>query len=47
MEEIIVKKEYYDGPVPETNRNIKQIEDDIKKEKENCEKISNWEDVEK
>lgn len=38
---------YYDGPVKDTDRTIKQIEDDIKAEKERCEKINNWEDIEK
>ncbi len=41
-----MSENYYDGPVKDTGRSLEELEEDIKKEKERCEKKNSWEDVE-
>lgn len=41
-----MNKTYYDGPVKNTDRSLEELEKDIQKEKERCEKLNSWEDAE-
>lgn len=40
-------RSYYDGPVRESERTLEEIESDIQKEKERCNKMNAWEDPDK
>lgn len=46
VEEIVMSKKYYDGPVKDTERSLEELEKDIEKEKERCENMNSWEDAE-
>lgn len=41
-----MNKTYYDGSVKNTDRSLEELEIDIQKEKERCEKLNSWEDAE-
>lgn len=36
-------RHYYDGPVKNTGRSLEEIERDIHKETEKCDKMNEWE----
>ena len=37
-----MNKTYYDGPVKNTDRSLEELEKDIQKEKERCEKLNSY-----
>lgn len=43
MEEIMRVRHYYDGPVKNTERSLEEIEEDLQKESEKCDKMNEWE----